>query len=300
MSDWDILPVRVKRYIAELDDIKSVPLGFLTPKPVFSYRLRDEPCTSSPDHTVGTLLINPIIIEDHHSELARQERMQNSFVKEIRDCNMLHQDTQSAVEGRLEIVGAQVDGQPVNSHIDHMLTRLQDYLSRDGRVHTKGNGAEEIIQSGNPKGKCSIKVTMKMPSTGGQQQANHKIDAITVKESKGRNKHKGKKPKVTFAQLLEKYQKMSEEKIAHRPSDSKASRSPPRRKSKDRYWQKGNFNASYSYPYFGQPIPISWIVPYASSYLYSSWDNYDSWAHYPYHSRPSNPNYADPNRSSLD
>ena len=66
---------------------------------------------------------------------------------------------------------------------------------------------------------------MKTPNTGGQQ-ANPKIDARKTKESKGRDKRKGKKPKVTFAQLLEKYQKISEEKNAYRPSNSKASRSP--------------------------------------------------------------------------
>ena len=75
---------------------------------------------------------------------------------------------------------------------------------------------------------------MKMPRTGGQQE-NPKIDESKIKESKGRGKHKGKKPKVTFAQLLEKYQKISEEKIAYRPSNSKASRSPRRRKSEDWY-----------------------------------------------------------------
>ena len=52
------------------------------------------------------------------------------------------------------------------------------------------------------------------------------IDASTTKESKDRGKRKGKKSKVTFAQLLEKYQKISEEKIAYRPSNLKASRSP--------------------------------------------------------------------------
>ena len=70
------------------------------------------------------------------------------------------------------------------------------------------------------------------------QQKNPKISASTTKESKGRGKHKGKKTKVTFAQLLKKYQKISEENSAYRPTNAKASRSPPRHKLKDRYWQE--------------------------------------------------------------
>ena len=66
---------------------------------------------------------------------------------------------------------------------------------------------------------------MKTPNTGGQQ-AKTKIDARKTKESKGRGKRKSKNPKVTFAWLLEKYQKISEEKIAYWPNNSKASRSP--------------------------------------------------------------------------
>ena len=55
---------------------------------------------------------------------------------------------------------------------------------------------ENILEGGN-----SIKVAQKTLCTGGQQE-NPKIGASTTKESKGRGKHKGKKPKVTFAQLL--------------------------------------------------------------------------------------------------
>ena len=66
---------------------------------------------------------------------------------------------------------------------------------------------------------------METQRTGGQQE-NPKIGASTTKENKGRRKHKGKSPKVTFAQLLEKYQKISEENSAYRPTNAKASRSP--------------------------------------------------------------------------
>jgi hypothetical protein len=169
------------------------------------------------------------------------------------------------------------------------------------KVKTTDNGinlsSKEVVQEHNHNildGENSTKVTMKTPSTGGQQE-NPKIDA-----SKGRGKHKGKKPKVTFAQLLQKYEKISEEKSAYRPSNSRASRSPPRRKSKDRYWQNGNFNASYSYPYFGPPMPMPWIPPYANFHSYSSWDRYDTRAHSPSYFRPSHQYYAAPRRSKFE
>jgi hypothetical protein len=41
-------------------------------------------------------------------------------------------------------------------------------------------------------------------------------------------KHNGKKPKLTFAELLAKYQKDNEAKIANRSNDVKYSRLPPR------------------------------------------------------------------------
>src|SRR3954462_1385206 len=109
---------------------------------------------------------------------------------------------------------------------------------------------------------------MMTPTTVGQP-ANPMIDDIRVKESKGQSKCKSRKPKVTFARLLEKYQKKNEAKSVYRPIVSKASRSPPRCKSKDRYWQSNNFNASYSYPYCGLPIPMSLVPPYAYMNPYS-------------------------------
>ena len=96
------------------------------------------------------------------------------------------------------------------------------------KVKTTGDGiklsSKEVVEEHNDhnlEGGNSIEATMEIPSTGGQQ-ANPKIGASTTKENKGRRKHKGKKPKVTFAQLLEKYQKIGEAKNAYRPSETKA------------------------------------------------------------------------------
>ena len=120
------------------------------------------------------------------------------------------------------------------------------------------------------------------------------------KKNKDRNKRKGKRSKITFAELLDKYQNKSEEKSAYWSSSSEASRSPRRRKSEDRYWQSENLNAAYSYPYFGPLMPMSWIHPYAHVNQYPSFDRYDTVAHSPSYFRPSHQHYATPRRSTFD
>ena len=133
---------------------------------------------------------------------------------------------------------------PIGPDGRKFLHRLLQADPFEEKVKTAGDGiklsSKEIIEEYNEhnlEGENSIGATMETPRTGGQQE-NPKTGASTTKENKGRRKHKGKKPKVTFAQLLEKYQKISEENSAYRPTNAKASRSPPRRKSKDRYWQE--------------------------------------------------------------
>ena len=97
-----------------------------------------------------------------------------------------------------------------------MLTRLSPAdLSKSGHVHVNDDGVKssskdivkkcikENLEDGN-----FIKAIMVTSSTEGQQE-NSKTGARTTKESKGHGKHKSKRPKVTFTQLLEKYQKKS-------------------------------------------------------------------------------------------
>ena len=54
------------------------------------------------------------------------------------------------------------------------------------------------------------------------------INERKQKENKDRSKGKGNRSKITFAELLDKYQKKSEEKSAYRSSSLEASRSPPK------------------------------------------------------------------------
>ena len=144
----------------------------------------------------------------------------------------------------------------------------------------------------------SIKATMETSSTWGQR-GNSKTDTCTIKESKGNGKHKGKRPKVTFTQLLEKYQKISEAKSAYRPSEIKASKSPPRHKTEDRDWRRKKLSKQTPYPPFGPPMPMSWIPPHVVYYSDQSWNKYKSRAHRPSYSKPHHQNYAAPRGSSF-
>ena len=62
------------------------------------------------DHIIGASLTNPIIIIDHDVEPSRQERMQCSFEKNVKDCNMIHQVEQLDKIERLEFVEARSFG----------------------------------------------------------------------------------------------------------------------------------------------------------------------------------------------
>jgi hypothetical protein len=73
------------------------------------------------------------------------------------------------------------------------------------KVKTAGDGiklsSKQVVEEHNElnlESENSIDATMKTPTTGGQQE-NPKIDASQAKGDKGRNKHKRKKFKVTFA-----------------------------------------------------------------------------------------------------
>ena len=267
----------------------------------------DEQCTFSPgivDHIVGASSTNPIII-DHDVEPSGQEQMQCLFEENIKDNNVIHQAAQSR---RLKFVEARSYDQSdqIGFDGDQMLTRLSQADSPKGQqVHTNDDGvkssSKDIVKkciNNNLEDENSMKSTMETSSTGGQPE-NSKTDANTTKESKGHGKHKGRKPKVTFAQLLEKYQKISEAKSAYRPSETKASKSPPRHKFEDRDWRRKKLSKQTPYPPFGPPMPMSWIPPHVVYYSDQSWNKYKSRAHRPSYSKPPHQNYAAPRGSSF-
>lgn len=325
-----------QRCMTESHDIKSVPLGSLIPKPVQQYRLEDKQCTSSTsmdDFIVGASPNNPIIIPDHHVEPSSQEQTQNSFEQNFNDSDVSHHTLQSA-ERRLEFVETQADSQlPKIGLKSEKVTRLPQAGSvQGGQVHTKSDGAksssEKIYRINHLEGGESIKAAPMISSTGGQQ-TNTKTDTPKTKD-KGRNKHKGKKAKVTFEQLLEKYQKISDAKSAYRLTKAKVSESPPvRRKTGNRDWpkeksenlsrqrkskvqsrkdqsrqkyqsrQSRKSNGPTLYSPSGPPMPKPRMPPNAYINPYHSGGRYDSRAHHLSYAKSPRQEYVAPKKSTV-
>jgi hypothetical protein len=111
-------------------------------------------------------------------------------------------------------------------------------------------------------------------------------------------KHNGKRPKLTFDELLAKYQKDNEAKYANRSNKVKSSRLPPKHNSGNWNRQGKSFHAAATY----SPIKPSMSVSYApyptSDHPYSSWGWSDSWTHTPSYFRQYYVEYAAPRRPS--
>jgi hypothetical protein len=78
------------------------------------------------------------------------------------------------------------------------------------------------------------------------------------------DKQKGKRPKVTFEQLLAKYHKQIWANDVDQTGNAKSSKaplktskSPSKHKSRDQYWRE-EFHTSATYPPFGSPIPMQY------------------------------------------
>ena len=119
--------------------------------------------------------------------------------------------------------------------------------------------------------------------TGSDQGHPEKVKSECPKTNGGKDccRHTGRKPKLSFDELLAKYLKENEAKRANRSNDVKSSRLPPKPKSRSWNWQKKNFYSAASY----SPLIPSMSIPYAphptSFHYYSSWRWNDTWAHTP-------------------
>src|ERR1041385_6311127 len=201
--------------IAEWGDSKS-ELFVCLPPMLFSHkdRLENKRITFDSnmcDRIFDLLLKNDYIRNiDHDLKPSIQEQMycklHDSFKHNFEDCNMFRQIVKSAIDsGRLKLVKTPRDhhdipiGPDGKKFLQFLHRLLQADSFKDKKVKTTGDGIKlsrtQIIPERNDdilEGENSVKVTMKTPSTGGQQ-ANPKIDARKTKESKGRDKHKGEK-----------------------------------------------------------------------------------------------------------
>jgi hypothetical protein len=115
----------------------------------------------------------------------------------------------------------------------------------------------------------------------------------------GRDKQKGKRPKVTFEQLLAKYHEQIKAKDVDQTDIAKPSRaplkqskSPPKCKSRNQDWGGEEFHASATYPPFGPPIPMQYGSAPSYFHPYPSWGWYDSNAYSSSYFRPHNIEYS--------
>jgi hypothetical protein len=108
----------------------------------------------------------------------------------------------------------------------------------------------------------------------------------------GHDKQEGKRPKVTFEQLLVKYHKQIKAKGIDQIGNAKSSRSLPKRKSRDQDWRGEGFHASTTYPPFGPPLSMQYNSAPLYFHPYPSWGFYDSNAYYSSYFRPHNIEYS--------
>jgi hypothetical protein len=107
-----------------------------------------------------------------------------------------------------------------------------------------------------------------------------------VRGGESRNKHKGKKLKLTFNELMAKYVKMIGAKVSSQPSNVKPSSSPLIHKSKNWNQQGKEFCTSMSYPHFLPIISMLYGQPPSSFHPYSSWGLYGTWSQPPSYYAP--------------
>ena len=113
---------------------------------------------------------------------------------------------------------------------------------------------------------------------------------------KDHNNHNGKKPKLSFDELLAKYLKENEAKYANWSNDVKSSRLPPKHNSRSQNWQGENFHSATSYSHLRPLMSISYTSH--PTHHYSSWGKDDSWGQTPSYFRPYHIEYAAPRESA--
>jgi hypothetical protein len=119
-----------------------------------------------------------------------------------------------------------------------------------------------------------------------------------VDGGKDRVKHNGRKMKLTFDELLAKYQKENEAKHANRSKGVKSSKLPPRHNSGNWNQQGKSFHSATTYSPFEPSMSVSYAPYPTSAHPYSSWGWSNSWTYTPSYFRPYLVEYAAPRRSS--
>ena len=128
-------------------------------------------------------------------------------------------------------------------------------------------------------------------------QDGEKDDARKANGGKGRDKQRSKRPKLSFEELLAKYEKIGEANVTKRPKKVHSSKLPPKRKSQEWNRQGDKPHTAVTYSPFMQPITMSYGPQPTYFYPYSSWGWFDEEAHVSPYLRLEYVEYAAPRHS---
>ena len=104
-------------------------------------------------------------------------------------------------------------------------------------------------------------------------------DAHRADGGKGRDKESSRRPKLSFEELLAKYEKIGAANIANRSKKVQPSKLPPKHKSQEWNWQGDRYHTTATYSPFEQPITMSYGPQPVYFHPYSSWGWFDQEAH---------------------
>ena len=102
-------------------------------------------------------------------------------------------------------------------------------------------------------------------------QDGEKEDARKANGGKGRDKQRSRRPKLSFKELLAKYEKIAKTNVTNRPKKIQLSKLPPKHKSQEWNWQGDRSHAAATYSPFEQPITMSYGPQPVYFHPYSSW-----------------------------
>ena len=127
-------------------------------------------------------------------------------------------------------------------------------------------------------------------------QDGEKKDAHKANGGKGHDKQRSRRPKLSFEELLAKYEKIEKANVTNQPKKVQSSKLPPKHKSQEWNWQGDRSHAAIYSP-FEQLIPMSYGPQPTYFYPYSSWGWFDQEARVSPHFRPQYVEYATPRHS---
>ena len=87
-------------------------------------------------------------------------------------------------------------------------------------------------------------------------QDGEKEDPCKANGDKGCDKQRSRRPKLSFEELLAKYEKIGEANVTNRPKKVHSSKLPPKRKSQEWNQQGDKPHAAVTYSPFEHPIPM--------------------------------------------